>query len=474
MSNHTFYWHDYETWGADPTFDRASQFAGVRTDADLNIIGKPLVIYNRPTPDVVPHPEACLVTGITPQEALNKGVSEREFISAIHRELSQPGTCGAGYNSIRFDDEVTRFTLYRNFIDPYAREWQNGNSRWDLIDVVRLCCALRPEGIEWPRRDDGEISFKLELLTAANGLAHESAHDAFSDVLATIELARIIKTRKPKLFDYALSLRKKQTVAQLLDLNRQKPLLHISSRYPASRFCSALVMPLAMHPVNKNSVIAVDLMADPEPLLTLSPAKVAERVFARSDDLAEGVERIPLKEIHLNRSPMLATLNLLDDAAQERLQIDMARCEAHWQMLSKADLRHKLSDIYSQREFAEHTDPERMLYSGGFFSNEDRRLMDEVTRSSGDQLADRTFPFSDSRLAEMLFRYRARNFPNSLTPEEQLHWQEFCHSRVHEEDGGGGLTAGQCLARIAELRPGQSPARQQVLDSLADYVKGLP
>ncbi|MBB3047740.1 exodeoxyribonuclease-1 [Litorivivens lipolytica] len=472
MPNHTFYWHDYETWGADPSVDRASQFAGVRTDADLNVIGEPLMIYNRPTPDCVPHPEACLVTGITPQEALEKGVSEREFIAAIHRELAQPGTVGVGYNSIRFDDEVTRYTLYRNFYDPYAREWQNGNARWDLIDVVRLCCALRPEEIEWPIGDNGAVSFKLELLTAANGLSHESAHDALSDVYATIELARILKTRKPKLFDYALELRKKQNVARLLDLNKQKPLLHISSRYPASRFCSALVMPLAMHPVNKNSVIAVDLMADPEPLLELPAAKVAERVFSRAEDLEEGVERIPLKEIHLNRSPMLATLNLLDAAAQERLQIDMARCEAHWQQISKVDLRSKLNDIYSQREFAEPSDPERMLYSGGFFSREDRSLMDDVLKSSGSELAQTTFPFSDKRLPELLFRYRARNFPDTLSEEEQAHWREFCHQRVHE--AGDGITASECLQRIDALLPEQSPEKQQVLAALADYVKALP
>ncbi len=472
MPNHTFYWHDYETWGANPAVDRASQFAGVRTDAELNIIGEPLVIYNRPTPDIVPHPEACLVTGITPQEALEKGVSEREFIGAIHRELSQPGTIGVGYNSIRFDDEVTRHTLYRNFLDPYAREWQNGNARWDLIDVVRLCCALRPEGIEWPRREDGEVSFKLELLTAANGLSHESAHDAFSDVLATIELARIVKSRKPKLFDYALSLRKKQNVAQLLDLNKQKPLLHISSRYPASRFCAALVMPLAMHPVNKNSVIVVDLMADPEPLLELPAAQAAERIFSRSEDLGEGVERIPIKEVHINRSPMLATSNLLDQAAQDRLQIDMARCEANWQKLSRVDLRSKLNDIFTLREFDEHTDPERMLYSGGFFSNEDRRLMNDVASASGEQLAERTFPFADNRLPELLFRYRARNFPNTLTADEQSHWREFCQLRRHSENEDG-LTVEQCLERIETLRPEQDADKQTVLDALASYVKGL-
>lgn len=477
MPNQTFYWHDYETWGADPSRDRASQFAGVRTDADLNIIGDPLVVYNRPTPDMVPQPEACLVTGITPQEALEKGLPERDFIRAIHAELSQPGTCGVGYNSIRFDDEVTRYTLYRNFFDVYAREWQNGNSRWDLIDVVRLCCALRPEGIEWPLGENGAVSFKLELLTAANGLSHESAHDALSDVHATIDLARLIKREKPKLFDYALGLRKKQQVAQLLDMNRQKPVLHISSRYPASRYCGALVMPLAMHPVNKNSVIAVDLMADPELLIKLSAVEVAKRVFARAEDLDEGVERIPLKEIHLNRSPMLATLNLLDDSAQARLQIDMARCERHWQQLSECSaLKLKLDDIYNQRQFEPDTDPDRMLYSGGFFGNDDRRLMNDILECDGKQLAERSFPFTDKRLAELLFRYRGRNFPDTLSDDERGLWQEFCHQRVHDDDGGGSITAANCLSRIEALREqGQLDARKQaVLTALESYVRQLP
>ena len=108
----------------------------LRTDEALNEVGEPLVIYCRPARDVLPHLEACLLTGITPQLADAQGVSESEFIDCIHTELAQPGTCGVGYNTLRFDDEVTRNTLYRNFYDPYAREWQHGNSRWNLAEMT--------------------------------------------------------------------------------------------------------------------------------------------------------------------------------------------------------------------------------------------------------------------------------------------------------------------------------------------------
>lgn len=435
MAGLSFYWHDYETWGADPSRDRPSQFAGIRTDADLNVIGEPLMLYCRPTMEYLPQPMACAVTGISPQKALEEGVDERAFMAAIHRELAEPGTCGAGYNSIRFDDEVTRYGLYRNFYDPYAREWQNGNSRWDLIDVVRLCCALRPQGIDWPLREDGTPSFKLEILTAANGIGHEAAHDALSDVYATIGLARLIREKQPKLFDYALGLRKKAAVSRLIDCVQQTPLLHISSRFPASRFCSALVMPLMPHPDNANSVIVYDLSVDPRPLLELSPQQIAERLFVATKDLPEGEARIALKEVHINKSPMLVTQNILDDAACDRLSIDLPQCQKNWQLLrsEQSKLNEKLTQLYAGREFDGVDDPDLNLYSGGFFSDADRQLMNRVRGADADSLGKEDWPFQDKRLPEMLFRYRARNFPDSLSSEEQLRWKQHCRRSVMGE-----------------------------------------
>ncbi|MBI1196138.1 MAG: exodeoxyribonuclease I, partial [Gammaproteobacteria bacterium] len=287
----TLFWHDYETSGADPRHDRPMQFAGQRTDLDLNPIGDPFVLYCRPAADCLPHPEACLLTGITPQAALDKGVNESEFISRVHDELSRPGTCGVGYNTLRFDDEITRHTLYRNFFDPYAREWQNGNSRWDIIDMVRMCHALRPEGLLWPRRDDGAPSFRLGDLASANGLLHESAHDALSDVHATIALARLVRARQPKLYDWLFNLRDKRRVRALLDIEAHTPLVHASGRISSIHASTSLIAPLAEHPVNKNAVLCYDLRFDPEPFFGLDEATLSERLFTSAEALGEGVQR---------------------------------------------------------------------------------------------------------------------------------------------------------------------------------------
>lgn len=479
-SNNTLYWHDYETWGEVPAQDRPSQFAGVRTDENLNIVGEPLMIYCRPSPDLLPKPDACLITGLTPQVALAKGLPEYQFAAKIHAEFSQPGTCGVGYNSIRFDDEVTRYMLYRNFYDPYEREWRNGNSRWDIIDVVRMTRALRPEGIEWPNYEDGRPCFKLEMLTAANHLNHEAAHDALSDVYATIAMAKLIKAQHPKLFGYAYRLRDKRFVNSLIDIANHKPLLHISSRFASENGNAALVLPLAIHPTNKNSVIAYNLAFSPKDLLGLSADELRERLFTRAEDLPAGVERVALKEIHLNKSPMLLPPTMLDEPTAARLQIDRALLEQHWQQLcnlslvEQGGLQEKLYQLYSEIGFIEKTDPEQMLYSG-FFDDADKKLMAQVRRASSAQLASRPFEFKDARLGELLFRYRARNFPESLSAQELQQWRHFCRERRTSRDAGASLTLRDLHDRIAELLQLETTTESQknILNDLANYADNL-
>ncbi len=450
----TLYWHDYETWGTDPSRDRPSQFAGLRTDLDLNPIGEPLVIYCKPANDLLPQPEACLVTGISPQKAAAEGVIEAEFIAQIHHELSQPGTCSVGYNSIRFDDEMTRYTLYRNLYDPYAREWQHGNSRWDIIDMVRLTFALRPDGINWPKYPDGKQSFRLEQLTAANGISHESAHDALSDVEATIALARLIRQQQPRLYDYVFKLRGKRQVAEMLNLQAREPVVHISSMYPSERGCMAIVIPLAKHPKNSNGIIVYDLSIDPEPLLSLNEDEIHHRLYTAKADLAEGVERIPLKTIHLNKAPVVVPMNTLTAEAVERWDLDMAAIAKHrQQIVGITGLSQKIVSVHQKTAFEPITDPDRMLYSGGFFSDADRKRMDLIRKERPTELAKIPLNFDDARLPEMLFRYRARNWPELLSQEERERWDEYRYSRLHDEDGGGSITIesyNRCLQALQQ------------------------
>jgi len=469
----SLYWHDYETFGVNPRRDRPSQFAGIRTDLDFNIIGDPLTLYCRPANDFLPSPEACIVTGITPQKALADGVPETEFIRQIHDEFAQPNTCVVGYNNLRFDDEVTRVTLYRNFFDPYAREWQNGNSRWDLIDVVRLTHALRPDGIEWPKHPDGKTSFRLEQLTQANGISHESAHDALSDVHATIAMARLIREKQTKLYHYVYERRTKQSAAQFLNIAKPTPVLHVSSMYSAERGCIALVAPLAVHPVNKNEIFVYDLSIPPEPFLSLNPDEMAERLFTRQDALPEGCARLPVKSVHINKSPVLVPANTLTNDAAEKWQIDRNLAQQHLDtLLANPQFSNNLKAIYQDRTFEEIDDPDFMLYGGGFFSNDDRNCMDIIHQTAPENLAKLDLPFTDNRLQEMLFRYRARNYPELLNTAEMESWNEFRKQRLMVSSEGAGVSMADLQDKIRQLKNegDLDESKHRVLDDLLEYA----
>ena len=474
MSTHTFLWHDYETFGATPRRDRPAQFAAIRTDAELNEIGEPIMLYCQPAPDFLPDPQSCLITGIVPQHCLEHGVPEHEFARTIEAAFSEPNTIGVGYNTIRFDDEVTRFLFWRNLIDPYAREWQNGCGRWDLLDVVRMTYALRPEGIEWPRREDGKPSFRLEHLTAANGLSHESAHDALSDVHATIALARLIRQKQPKLFDFCLELRRKDRVAAEMGLHLdpavRQPFLHVSGMFPVEYGCLGLVFPLAQHPTNKNEILVWDCRHDPSELFGLTVDTIRTRMFSRAADLPEGVARLPIKSVHLNKSPMLVSnLKTLRPDLATRWDIDLERGRAHAALAAAGpDMKAVWAQVLDKPASGEAVDVDEDLYNG-FVSREDRRQLDALRMHKPEALA-RPVSFEDERLNELLWRYRARNFPHTLSEEEHAAWEAHRAARLYEGVHGA-RTVDQLFMEIDTLQETADERAQELLAALYDYAE---
>ncbi|MCG3461230.1 exodeoxyribonuclease I [Xenorhabdus bovienii] len=468
--NPTFYFHDYETFGKHPALDRPAQFAGIRTDSDFNIIEEPLVVYCSPADDYLPDPEAVMITGITPQLALKKGVNEAEFTRQIHEAFSKPNTCIIGYNNIRFDDEVSRNIFYRNFYDPYAYSWQKGNSRWDLLDVLRACYALRPEGIIWPENEDGLPSFKLENLTKANGVEHTQAHDAMSDVYATIAMAKRVKKAQPRLFDYFFQLRNKQKVSNQIDIPQMKPLVHVSGMF--GTLCSniSLIAPLAWHPTNRNAVIMCDLAGDISPLLELSADELRERLYTRRNELQPGQAPVPIKLMHINKCPIIAPENTLRTEDAERVGLNRDQCAKNLVILrSNPQIREKVVELFSQpEEFPESDNVDAKLYSG-FFSDADKTAMEIIRETAPKNLPALDLTFQDPRIKTLLFRYRARNYPATLDYDEQQRWLYHRREILTQE------SISQYLATIEQLfveyQSDEEKCRQ--LKALVDYAVQL-
>lgn len=436
----SFFWYDYETFGIDPARDRIAQFAGIRTDMDLETVGDPVVAYCKIPADSLPHPAACAVHNIPPQITLEKGLIEARFAKTVFRELNVPETCISGYNILDFDEEFTRYLFYRNLLEPYSHQSEKiKNSRWDLVNIVRLMWAIRPECISWPINQGGDVTTKLELLTKLNGISHE-AHDALADVRATISLFKILRKFDPKLMDFLFQNRTKDAATKLLNIKGKnfrdaRPVLHISSTYSAKNKFAAIVLPICQHPQKKNYIIACNLQANLKPLLELPARELKDRIFEGS-----GEERPGLHSINLTKCPVFLPLALLGPRSLERLGVDLDLCDANEKLLkSTEDMAYVAAQTF-KKTFEDESDPDLMLYGGGFFSDSDRDKLAALVKLPIFDPGKISGHFDDPRLPEMIFRYKARNWPNMLTTEEQIRWAEFRRNRLTGADGTNHLT----------------------------------
>ncbi len=420
----TLFFYDLETSGLSSRYQRVMQFAGQRTDENLNPIGDPVDFLVRLSEDVLPDPQAILITGTTPQKTLSEGVSEPEFCRMLIEDIFIPGTIAVGFNNVRFDDEFLRHTLWRNFYDPYEWSWADGRSRWDILDLVRMTRALRPDGIEWPVDDDGAPTNKLELLSKVNNLTHLHAHDALSDVEATIQVAKLIKEKQPKLFDFLLKLRDKKEVAKVVNLEDPQPFVYSSGRFGKAVDFTSIAFPIAPGQT-PGTALVYDLRYDPSELAILSKDDIKTRLFAIwQERKKENFSPIPVKELAYNKCPAVAPLGVVDDKAWEGLQLSQDIITKHFKGLTK-DITDKISAAFSEREpYKASDDVEGQLYDG-FINGKDRARVEVIRNASEKDLVDFHPEFADERLDALLLRYKARNYPRALSSDEQEQWQEY-------------------------------------------------
>jgi exodeoxyribonuclease-1 len=430
----TFFFYDLETSGLNPREARVMQFAGIRTDMELKQIGESYNILVKLNDDVLPSPEALMVTGITPQQTINDGISEAEFSKILATEIFAPETTVVGFNNIRFDDEFIRHLFWRNFYDPYEWSWKDGRSRWDLLDVVRMTRALRPEGIEWPVDDKGAATNRLELITKANGLNHIKAHDALSDVEALIAVTKLIKDKQPQLYEYLLKMRDKNEIKKLVNLDYKQPFVYVSGRFEAEFNKATIAFPLT---TGKNgNVVIYDLRYDPTSFVKLNQKELAKKFYATWEECQEeDFEKIPVKEIQYNRAPAVAPLGVLSQGdGWKKISLNEDTITKHKTiLLSHPEFAENIRSIFENREeFKKSINPEAQLYDS-FVSDIDKVRVEAVRNANERQLADFHPNFVDERLPELLLHYKARNFPNSLAEDEAAAWENWRSQKIAKD-----------------------------------------
>lgn len=465
----TFYWYDYETFGLDTVRDRPAQFAGMRTTLDFESVTEPEEFYCRPSPEYLPNVMACVLTGITPQEAFEKGMVERDFAKRVHCELNTPGTISVGYNTIGFDDKVNRSLFWRNLLDMYGHVWRNGCSRWDLYPFVLAVWALRPEDVVWPTIPSADSdkpakqTFKLEKLTAANHIEHSHAHDASSDVAATIALARFLSQKKQRLWQWALDNRSKQKVSEALDTRR--PCLWVDPRAGQEKGFLRFVMPIARNPNNSNEYFVWDCREDPEVLTGLSSDEIARRAFFPASMRPEGESALALRRLRVNECPFVcADLRVASKSVCERFGIDLARVIENGEKLTRIYAMLEGPVLQAWQEYEERNearfesegpkDVEAALYDG-FVNDADRAVAQKLINSDFESIAERIregrLHFDDERLNELLFRMRARCAPETLDEQETSRWLDECRKRL-TQGGIGTVTLEKYFEELENVR----------------------
>jgi exodeoxyribonuclease-1 len=470
----SFFFYDLETTGVSPFGGRIMQFAGRRTDLDLNPIGEPINVLIKLSDDILPQPDAILITGITPQAANADGYTEAEFLKIFADEVATPGTIFTGFNTVRFDDEFMRFLHYRNFYDPYEWQWKDDRSRWDLLDAVRMTRALRPKGIEWPFDIAGKPTNRLELLTSLNKLSHEHAHDALSDVDATIAVARLLRDKQPKLFNYLFTMRDKRSVADIVEGGQ--PFVYCSGQYPGEFEKTTVAYYVGHHPKKQGSLV-YDLRHDPLTYKDMSAEQLAEKWQWKRDATEP---RLPVKTLQYNKCPAVAPMGVLDEASQARLKIDLAQIKKNLAALkTMPDFEQRLLkaceilDKQQQTRLAStDKDVDDCIYDG-FFDRQDADGMRLVRSATADRLAEMQYEFKDHRLTALLPLYKARNYPKILSSEERLEWEKHCQRTLLT--GGQHSKMAQFFGRLQEIaKQGNLTSHQQyLLEELRLYGESI-
>lgn len=429
----TFFFYDLETSGLNPRQDRIMQFAGQRTTLDFEPVGEPFNILVKLNDDTLPSPDALMVTGITPQQTQADGMTEAEFATLLMKEVFVEDTISVGFNNIRFDDEFIRALFWRTFNDPYEWAWRDGRTRWDMLDVVRMTRALRPDGIEWPVVD-GKESNRLELLTKLNGIDHLKAHDALSDVEALIAVTKLIKEKQPQLYAHLFTVKDKKKVIELVNLEDKRPFVYVSGRYDTEYHKATVAFPLTAG--RNGNVIVYDLRYDPTPLVGMSPKELAKQLFASWEERQkDGFVRVPVKELQYNRAPAVAPLGVLErEGGWERISLDIKTIEKHRAvLLSSPAFAENIRTLFEGRpEFPREADPEAQLYDG-FVPDVDKLRIEKVRYADANILADLHPDFTDERLGALLLHYKARNYPQSLAEDEVAQWEEWRAARIQAQ-----------------------------------------
>ena len=462
----SFLFFDFETDGKGFASCRPVQFAAIRTDLALNPIGEPTMLFMRPPIDRLPSPHAIAVHKKAPWEQ-EAGLPEGAFARAIQALVEEPGTICVAHNGHSFDYKVLQHLLYRNILPPYDWMHSAGRSRFDTLPLLRGVHAFSPGAMPFAAREDGGVSYKLDLTAAANGIDASSAHDALADVETMISLFERARSAAPAVTKHYFSLRFKSNVDEVLQEAMFWLLLPTN---PAAQKCASLYTRLGV--TDRSEVVLWDLRVNPRVFIDVTPEELVLRQFSKDDALLEmGAVRPGLQPIRANQAPFVAPVDMAHSVLWDDAELNATDVDRNLAWLSDHQrLTESWVEAYQSRKnafTAENEDVEEQLFGDLILGPDEgrlRRLRQRLARdgSLGEPVDVRKMHFDDGRLSEICFRFIARNYPHRLTAKGKQYWELFVSRRLQED-------ALRFLADLKEAREAH-PEMSQTWDRVHEWA----
>ncbi|MDA8561631.1 exonuclease domain-containing protein [Gammaproteobacteria bacterium] len=457
----TFLFYDIESTGLNKSFDQVLQFAGIRTDKDLNEIER-YELKVKLNPDIIPSPFATITHRISVKNNQDN-ISEYEAIKKIHSWINQPNTKSLGYNTLGFDDEFLRFSFFKNLLPPYSHQYANNCGRLDLYPMTAMYYLFKNEILNWPKIEN-KISLKLEQLNNANNLAKGQAHDAMVDVEATLKLAREFK-KESKMWDYLIGFFNKNEDIARSNLLKNSPALYFNGYLGHDNNFQCPVIFLGQHKYYKNQSIWLRL--DSTKLIETTQETIQNTTQIIRKKPGEPGFLLPIKKRYLN---------YLTKERLDQTEINELWLKNNSETL-KAIASYHTNFIYPTYQ---NVDIDSSLYLNGFKNSNEEKFCRDFHKAPDKEKTKIIDKAPNQNLKKQAIRILGRNFPENLSQAQLKEFNIYLKdiNPLNEIDtiidfqNNKKLTIDKALQQIIEIKAEIKLDSEQhvLLNELEDYL----
>jgi exodeoxyribonuclease I len=466
MSNFVFY--DFETSSSNKYWGQIIQIGAILTNENLEELDR----YDarcRLSPGIIPEAMALIVNKSSPKMLKGSNLSHYEMIRQFVDTLKKWGKATyVGFNSIEFDEEFLRCTLFQTLEYPYLTS-TNGNTRGDILSLARAANLYYPNTLKNSINKKGNAVYKLDQMAPLNGIKHGDAHSAIGDVVATVGVAKIIAKKAPNVWKASLLTMDKNQSLELI----KSELYFCTNEYFYGKSRPYVQAFVCQHP-QYQWPLCFDLKHDPNIFLKMS-IKELESAMKKNPKF--------LRTVRHNKHPVIMNPsygNEFDEyktIGKDTLSKRAKLIKNDKEFAEKVSIiKQAEADEKDQSKSQEDVYNEESIYKK-FTSNEDNKVMPEFHDADWDKKISVMSKFKDERLVYFGKKLIYMEKPELLSKSEYNSIHKDTAKKLLSTNNEKWNTIPRTYSEIDTLREkfereGQ-PEKLIILDEINAYVEDL-